>query len=504
MHRRTFLTTLGAVAVAPVLAADAVRTGHLPVRTGHVACEPPPPAVATTGYYVSPDGDDGNTGRDPANPWKTISQVNARLAAGAVLPGDSVLFRKGQTFYGKIRPATGADGFVTFGGYTDSPADTARRPVISSYKILNTASGWNRRNRRTWVVDLSEGAFGTTHTGYDGAEGGADNIGFLRVDGVVHGRRVFGVDQLEQQWDFYCADGLLQVCSNSNPSELAADIRAACDSPCLELRDYVAIDGLRFEGSGGHGVQGSASHVRVRNSEFAELGGSLLYERTRYGNGVEVWIGSSDVVVENNIIHDVYDAALTMQGSANSDGDGWRDVTFRNNTIYRCNQSVEFWSEAQGYSAPGFVDCVVERNTCLFAGRGWSSAVRPDLDTGVHLLTYGWELPADIQVRHNVFYDGRSAYRYTATTAPGLMCSDNAVLQRAGARLQWDDPLVVERSSEWVAAQGNERGSVFVTLAADASFDPGATIRSLRDLLPDRSGAGAAAGSFDPVRYVCP
>ena len=62
--------------------------------------------------------------------------------------------------------------------------------MISSYKILNVADAWRTDGPQTWSLDLSPQAYGKTHGGYAGSEGGADNIGFLRVDGTIHGRRV--------------------------------------------------------------------------------------------------------------------------------------------------------------------------------------------------------------------------------------------------------------------------------------------------------------------------
>ena len=182
--------------------------------------------------------------------------------------------------------------------------------------------------------------------------------------------------QLTQPWDFSCDGFLLSVRSADNPSRAAADVRAACGETCVALTDGLEVRGLRVEGGGGHGAQGTARSVRVSDNEFAELGGSMLGPDARYGNGVEIWVGSSDVEVSRNVLHDIYDVAVTVQGDRSGDATGWANVSIAENLVYRCSQSVEFWSSGSAGGATGFTRCTVEGNICLFAGQGWSGAVR--------------------------------------------------------------------------------------------------------------------------------
>ncbi len=57
-------------------------------------------------YYLSNDGDDTNDGRSESSPWRTIGKINEALAndtnGGWIAPGDKVLFRRGDTFYGNL------------------------------------------------------------------------------------------------------------------------------------------------------------------------------------------------------------------------------------------------------------------------------------------------------------------------------------------------------------------------------------------------------------------
>jgi hypothetical protein len=444
-------------------------------------CSSPVPEPSTSPgrvFYVSPTGDDAATGLTKDRAWKTITHLNAQFASGVVGGGDSVLFECGQTFYGKIRPPAGAAeraaNYLTIGSYPSG--GNRRRPTISSYKLLNNASGWRQADDTTWTIDLSPPMAGIRHSGYDGAQGGGDNVGFLKIDEAIQGKRVWRLADLVEQWDFYCANHVLSVKSTDNPTALSGDIRAACDGDCISMENSLRITGLRLEGGGGHGVRGSASYVRVDDNEFAELGGSALANTTRYGNGFEAWIDSDNILVERNIFHDIYDAALTAQGGPASSTGQWSNITFRNNLVYFCNQSVEFWSDGESERDRGFVNCVVECNTCLYAGYGWSSRVRPDHDTKVHLLTYGWALPADITVRHNIFYDGQTAYRFSASPTPGLHCTENVIYQRPGHQFQLGgggtiDPM--EPNSRYLAVLDGTR--VDVASALEEVAGAGAT-----------------------------
>lgn len=74
-------------------------------------------------YYVDATlGDDGNPGTR-ALPWQTITKVNA----AALNPGDHVLFKRGETFAGRLYPLTSgsASQFIVYGAY-----GSGNRPII--------------------------------------------------------------------------------------------------------------------------------------------------------------------------------------------------------------------------------------------------------------------------------------------------------------------------------------------------------------------------------------
>ena len=87
----------------------------------------------STNYYFSNDGSDQNQGTSIKSPYKTIEKLNSLV----LLPGDSVFFRGGDTFYGAIRitrPGTSRRP-IYIGTYNDA----AGKAVITGF---STVSGW--------------------------------------------------------------------------------------------------------------------------------------------------------------------------------------------------------------------------------------------------------------------------------------------------------------------------------------------------------------------------
>lgn len=88
-------------------------------------------------YYFSTSGDDSRSAAQAQNsstPWKSINKLNAVFAS--LKPGDEVLFKRGETFYGAIHiNASGAQGRpITIGAY-----GSGDKPIITS---LVTLGNW--------------------------------------------------------------------------------------------------------------------------------------------------------------------------------------------------------------------------------------------------------------------------------------------------------------------------------------------------------------------------
>ena len=104
-----------------------------------------------TKYYVSITGNDSNSGLTEVIPWKTINKVNS---FGGFNPGDSILFKRGDIFYGTLRVIqSGSTGNpITFGAY-----GFGDKPVITGFKSVSgfTNTGGNIWQSNSAVSTLS-------------------------------------------------------------------------------------------------------------------------------------------------------------------------------------------------------------------------------------------------------------------------------------------------------------------------------------------------------------
>ncbi|WP_157580638.1 Ig-like domain-containing protein [Segetibacter koreensis] len=113
-------------------------------------------AWATTYYFSTSSGNDSRSSseaQNPSTPWKTINKLNSFFSS--LNPGDAVLFKRGETFYGSITiNKSGTSGSpILIGAY-----GTGNRPVITS---LVTLSGWTANSSYKGVYECSaNSAFG--------------------------------------------------------------------------------------------------------------------------------------------------------------------------------------------------------------------------------------------------------------------------------------------------------------------------------------------------------
>ena len=99
-------------------------------------------AVQAKNYYIANSGCDLRTGLTPAEAWLTIDKLNASL--NLIAPGDSVLFRRGDTFTGSL--------IVRQSGTLSLPIVVSAygigaRPVISGFTTL---TGWVNTGVNIW------------------------------------------------------------------------------------------------------------------------------------------------------------------------------------------------------------------------------------------------------------------------------------------------------------------------------------------------------------------
>jgi len=106
-------------------------------------------ASGTTYYVSSSSGSDANSGTAVNAAWQTIAHVNAQ----SFLPGDSILFKRGDTWNESLAPpSSGASGNpITFDAYGAGPA-----PNLTGYYAV-PASAWVHVTGNAWKAQLPAG-----------------------------------------------------------------------------------------------------------------------------------------------------------------------------------------------------------------------------------------------------------------------------------------------------------------------------------------------------------
>ncbi len=94
-----------------------------------------------TNYYISNDGNDANIGNNALMPWRTLNKLNSFTN---LKPGDSVLFKKGDSFYGSIaiNNSGTAGNPIVFSAY-----GIGEKPIITGFTTVNT---WTYLGANIW------------------------------------------------------------------------------------------------------------------------------------------------------------------------------------------------------------------------------------------------------------------------------------------------------------------------------------------------------------------
>jgi hypothetical protein len=136
--------------------------------------------VFAADYYVSPSGNDANSGTSPGQAWQTIGKVNSTTFSA----GDGIFFEGGQTFSGSL-------------SFSSSDSGTALNPVtVGSYgsgrATINsgTSRGLYANNCEGFVVQdlIFVGSGGDDTSGSDGVffyrQGGGAHLEYIRIDNL--------------------------------------------------------------------------------------------------------------------------------------------------------------------------------------------------------------------------------------------------------------------------------------------------------------------------------
>ncbi|MBQ4202254.1 MAG: protein kinase [Thermoguttaceae bacterium] len=234
------------------------------------------------------------------------------------------------------------------------------------------------------------------------------DVGNIILDGKKAAFKRWTRDDLKAQDDFWFdrKEGRVFFYSKENPAKTYRSLEAAV---MLHVIDHSSVhdavfDGLDLRYGAAHGFGGASSkRLIIRNCDICWIGGGDQYRgggegrRVRYGNGIEFWADAEDNLVENCRLWEVYDAAITNQGSGTNVE---KNIVYRDNLIWNCEYSFEYWNrdETSKTENVSFVD-----NVCLNAGYGWGHVQRPDPNGRCLMFYSNTAQTKNFLVKGNVF-----------------------------------------------------------------------------------------------------
>jgi predicted outer membrane repeat protein len=319
------------------------------------------PADSRRTYYVDPDsGDDAADGLSPARPFRTDR-------ARPFSCGDTVLFRRGRVVRDALHVRDGEEGApVTYGAYGEG-----ERPEFLGSVAAGDPGRWIQESPSVWRY--AEGfPSEVCNLVFDGGRGCGIlrwEVADLRQQGDWHYTAMGSSSGAESWGDGRRGEGVLYLFSLGNPGRIYREIECALwgERRLVGARRHVVLDGLSFRNAGVHGFQESdVRDVVIRDCEFGFIGGAVWHRghRIRFGNGVELWDGARDVVVERCVFDNIYDSAATHQGGGTRNPP--ERVAFRDNLFVECGLAAYESREPAG-------EVSFEHNTCVDAGGGFAA-----------------------------------------------------------------------------------------------------------------------------------
>jgi hypothetical protein len=421
-------------------------------------------ATATAGlgsqpraFYVdAARGDDAQDGLKPETAWRSLARVNR----APLSPGDRVLFRRGQAWRGQLVPQSGhAGAAITYAAYGEGD-----KPVLLGSVPADQEEDWEAAGTGLW----------TTKPPNQGAILLPVDVGNIIFDhGKSVGVKKWSEADLRREGDFFCDvhSHVVKLRLNEPPATRYRSIELALCRHIIDQsgRGYVTYENLALRYGAAHGIGGgNTHHITVRGCDISYIGGGHLTTRpdgkpVRYGNGIEFWSSAHDCLVEKCRLWEIYDAALTNQGSGTN---AQANITYRRNVIWNSEYSFEYWNRGP---ASRTQNILFEHNTCVDAGHGWGHGQRPD-PNGRHLMFYdNSAATTNVVIRYNIFCNATdSLLRLHGRDWTAALTMDyNCWFQPRGAVLLWGQQAV---GSEGFAPFLHPRGLGIHAVRADPKF----------------------------------
>jgi|LSQX01.1.fsa_nt_gb hypothetical protein len=403
---------------------------------------------ATTYYVDAGGGDDINDGISSQTAWKSLEKVNS----AGLTPGDIVCFKRGEQWRGQLKPTKSgnSESAIT---YTDYGDKNLPKPLILGSVQRNKTSDW--------VKTQTENVWETANVaGYSPLDTDIGNIIFN--DGETCGYKVWSEDELtinkssstpiwipsQKQGRFWYDEmnEKVKIYSTANPAEYYSSIELAKKGHIVLNKNvrYITFENLVLSYGGSHGfVVESSNNITIKNCDISFMGGSfLMYGDNdlpiRYGNGIEFWNNAHDCWIINCRLWEIFDAALTNQGSSKV---SQYNLYYWNNVVWNSEYSYEFYLKENSSAK----NIRVENNTFVNAGYGWGHMQRTDNQNGKHVqLWRNQGTTEDFFIRNNIFYEATEyctelLFPSYYSSLDKIVFNNNLYYMKNGSVIKWGE-----------------------------------------------------------------
>jgi hypothetical protein len=295
-----------------------------------------PYSLSAKNYYISATGNDNNNG-SIENPWLSLEKVSAALAGdGFIQAGDSILFKSGDTFLGRLvcyRSGNAGNPIVISSyGEGEKPILTGSGNIVSGdnievIKLINTShivvDGLWLKNDRKIIGDITWGTNSSQGIKVEAKKWGGviRDLTFINLKFTD----IFGVDMIDWLGNFTdgigahgiwldsekndlesnpvkvvgIEDVLIENCEFYNIGNRGISVRKlgnVRNNPVHEEERVknIIIRNNNFERLGGDGiVLASVCYALIENNEFTDMGwgdrNSFTDRYRAYGEGCWIW-----------------------------------------------------------------------------------------------------------------------------------------------------------------------------------------------------------------------
>lgn len=379
-----------------------------------------------TVYYVAADGKSSNSGTTPNDPIN-VGKVNSL----SLKAGDAVVFKRGDTF--RISSYIELKNNVAYGAYGDG--DDPRPEILGSLKNYADSSLWTSTDNKMWKISL----------------GTSDAANVIFNDGEAVGFRKATLADVKTDGDFYYDQKskiLYMYLYNQNPGNYFDSIEIAstnylfyCYGAMSNIKRNVTVENITLKYATTLGMHFAfIDGFKITGCEIGWIGGAYFNNGERYGNGIQFWRYANDCTVSDNYIYQIYDAAISFQGTTDND---YTDLYFMYNLIEYCSMNYEFWGTDEDTSDTSsdldatMRDVYFNYNVLRFGGYGFGGLQRKGkLDQGYILTwnyTYNENQIDNVTVQYNTFDIANCNYIYSTGMSNLIDINANTYYQNANS-----------------------------------------------------------------------